>query len=60
MSIKVKIEKIEAKVVYCPICKKEITNMRNEYCQHLSKWDERYAYFVDKKEGRDVHCKNKP
>ena len=29
-------------------CKKEITNMGNEYCQHLEKWDDEYAYFTER------------
>ena len=45
MNIKVKIEKGEAKIVVCPLCKKEITNMRNGYCQHLIGWSNEVAYF---------------
>lgn len=49
MEIKVQLEKIEAKVAICPICKKEITNMRDGYCQHLLRWDDKYSYFKNVK-----------
>lgn len=54
MSTKAKIEKIEAKIVICPICKKEITNMKSEYCEHLLRWDDVYAHFITKNENRGM------